>query len=111
MSLFGSPQAEVSWRTCRLPSPTTRSWCVPRVPCVASARAARSTDGDTVPRPRRQRPHHGNDPRTVAGDDMAGPLRIGVVGAGNISGEYLATLSRLPNVQLAQVATRDVRHA
>lgn len=42
---------------------------------------------------------------------MAGPLRIGVVGAGNISGEYLETLTRMPNVHVAQVATRDVRHA
>lgn len=42
---------------------------------------------------------------------MANPLSIGMVGAGNISGEYLETLSRIPNVRLAQVASRDVRHA
>lgn len=42
---------------------------------------------------------------------MANPLRIGVVGAGNIAGEYLGTLSRMPNVRLTQVASRDVKHA
>ncbi|MGQ4488952.1 Gfo/Idh/MocA family protein [Streptomyces sp. SAS_281] len=42
---------------------------------------------------------------------MAGPLRIGVVGAGNISGEYLETLSRMANVRPVQVATRDPEHA
>ncbi|QLJ03536.1 Gfo/Idh/MocA family oxidoreductase [Streptomyces sp. NEAU-sy36] len=42
---------------------------------------------------------------------MADPLRIGVVGAGNISGEYLETLSALPNVRPVQVATRDPERA
>ncbi|NYV77388.1 Gfo/Idh/MocA family protein, partial [Streptomyces sp. UH6] len=42
---------------------------------------------------------------------MTGPLRIGVVGAGNISGEYLRTLSRLPNVRPVRVATRRAEHA
>lgn len=42
---------------------------------------------------------------------MADPLRIGVVGAGNISGEYLRTLSRIPNVRPVQVATRNSEHA
>jgi predicted dehydrogenase len=42
---------------------------------------------------------------------MAGPLRIGVVGAGNISGEYLETLSRMPNVRPVQVATRNAERA
>jgi predicted dehydrogenase len=42
---------------------------------------------------------------------MSGPLRIGVVGAGNISDQYLRTLSRLPNVSPVRVATRRPEHA
>ncbi|WP_166021045.1 Gfo/Idh/MocA family protein [Streptomyces chilikensis] len=42
---------------------------------------------------------------------MTGPLRIGVVGAGNISGEYLRTLSRAPGVRPVLVATRRAEQA
>jgi predicted dehydrogenase len=42
---------------------------------------------------------------------MNGPLRIGVVGAGNISGAYLETLCRLPNVRPVQVAARRPERA
>jgi predicted dehydrogenase len=42
---------------------------------------------------------------------MVGLMRIGVVGAGNISGEYLRTLSKMPHVRPTQVATRNVEKA
>jgi predicted dehydrogenase len=45
---------------------------------------------------------------------VGGPLRIGVVGAGNISGAYLGTLPRLANVEVTAVADLDparARHA
>jgi predicted dehydrogenase len=42
---------------------------------------------------------------------MVGPMRIGVVGAGNISGEYLRTLSSVPHVRPVQLAARDVGKA
>jgi len=39
------------------------------------------------------------------------PLRIGIVGLGNISRAYLKTLERLPNLRLTAVADLDVDRA
>ena len=39
--------------------------------------------------------------------DTVKPLRIGVVGAGNISRAYLGTLPSLSNVQVTAVADLD----
>jgi predicted dehydrogenase len=42
---------------------------------------------------------------------VGGPLRIGVVGAGKISGQYSATLSRLPALAVTAVADLDPARA
>ncbi|MEU8729345.1 Gfo/Idh/MocA family oxidoreductase [Streptomyces tendae] len=42
---------------------------------------------------------------------MAKQLRVGVVGAGNISREYLETLTRLPGVRPTLIASRDFTHS
>lgn len=42
---------------------------------------------------------------------MGGPLRIGVVGAGNISRQYFAQLPSLPNLRLAAIADLDADRA
>lgn len=42
---------------------------------------------------------------------MGDPLRIGIVGAGTIIGQYLATLPRLPGVRLRAVADLDPARA
>jgi len=39
------------------------------------------------------------------------PLRIGIIGAGAISGAYLKTLPRLPGLQLVGVADLDADRA
>ena len=44
------------------------------------------------------------------GSDGA-PLRIGMVGAGNISGQYLKTIGRLDDLRLTAVADLDVQRA
>lgn len=41
----------------------------------------------------------------------AGPVRVGVIGAGNISDEYLTTLSAAPTIELMGVADLDERRA
>ena len=38
-------------------------------------------------------------------------MRVGVVGAGNISGQYSATLARLPQLQVVAVADLDPERA
>lgn len=38
---------------------------------------------------------------------MGGPLRIGVIGVGNISAQYFATIPSLPNLELVAVADLD----
>jgi predicted dehydrogenase len=42
---------------------------------------------------------------------VGGALRVGVVGAGKISGQYSATLARLPQVDITAVADLDVGRA
>ncbi|HET6534129.1 MAG TPA: Gfo/Idh/MocA family oxidoreductase [Actinoplanes sp.] len=42
---------------------------------------------------------------------MGGPLNVGVVGAGRISGQYSATLSRLPELAVTAVADLDPERA
>lgn len=42
---------------------------------------------------------------------MSAPLRVGIVGVGNISGQYLDALPRLPNLRLAAVADLDADRA
>ncbi len=42
---------------------------------------------------------------------MGGPLRIGIVGVGNISRQYLAEFPKLPNLQLTAVADLDLDRA
>jgi len=42
---------------------------------------------------------------------VGGPLRIGVVGAGKISGQYSDTLSRLPELAITAVADLDLSRA
>lgn len=44
-------------------------------------------------------------------DALHHPLRVGVVGAGNISGQYLATLERLTSLRLTAVADLDIARA
>jgi predicted dehydrogenase len=39
------------------------------------------------------------------------PLRVGLIGCGAISGQYLATIARLPQLELAAVADRDEARA
>ena len=42
---------------------------------------------------------------------MGGPLKIGVVGAGKISGQYSATIARLPELAITAVADLDAGRA
>lgn len=42
---------------------------------------------------------------------MGGTLRVGIVGAGKISGQYSAVLARLPQVQVTAVADLDAERA
>ena len=42
---------------------------------------------------------------------MGGPLRVGIVGAGKISGQYSATIARLPQLAVAAVADLDPARA
>ncbi len=42
---------------------------------------------------------------------MSGPLRVGIVGAGRISGQYSASLSRLPQLRVSAVADLDSARA
>jgi predicted dehydrogenase len=42
------------------------------------------------------------------GGSLTGPLRVGIVGAGNISGQYSASLARLPQLRVAAVC--DLQH-
>ncbi|MYS82070.1 Gfo/Idh/MocA family protein [Embleya scabrispora] len=42
---------------------------------------------------------------------MGEPLRVGVVGAGNISGAYLSTLAALPDLRVVAVTDHDRRRA
>ena len=42
---------------------------------------------------------------------MGGTLRVGIVGAGKISGQYSATLARLPHLPVTAVADLDPARA
>jgi predicted dehydrogenase len=42
---------------------------------------------------------------------VGSPLRIGIIGVGNISGQYLAQFPALPNLELVAVADRDAGRA
>ena len=42
---------------------------------------------------------------------MTGPLRVGIIGVGTISRQYLDAFPRLPNLQLAAVADLDADRA
>ncbi len=43
-----------------------------------------------------------------AGNAVGGPMRVGIVGAGNISAQYSASLARLPQLQVTAVC--DLQH-
>ena len=45
------------------------------------------------------------------GGPLNGPLRVGVVGAGNISGQYSTCLARLPQLQVGAVCDLDTARA
>lgn len=42
---------------------------------------------------------------------MGQPLRVGLVGCGSISGQYLATIAKLPQLELVAVGDRDTARA
>ncbi|MBH5335905.1 Gfo/Idh/MocA family oxidoreductase [Streptomyces pactum] len=42
---------------------------------------------------------------------MDKPLRVGIIGAGNISGEYMRTLTRVTGVRLVKIASRNTERA
>lgn len=42
---------------------------------------------------------------------MGQPLRVGLVGCGSISGQYLATIAKLPQLELVAVGDLDTARA